>query len=315
MLNLVTLVVLSLPLDVLAITVNPDILTLRRAGGDLGEILAGAPVNNITVSADNVLQCSDATISWTGTTPPVTLMIGLGGYYVGTTDLITIPDIPTSPYSWAVNQASGVDLIFQVTDASGAVGYIQNIKVGSSTDSSCLSAAAKVVSSTTSSRSTTVQSSMMTSSTNAGYVPATTTSIDYASAVASTSTSETASPDDTWTSSSITSSKYASSTSSTLRPETSQSSSSTTSSYSSSSSSFSPPLNSTVISSAHSSSTALAVVSNTSTSHSSSAASSAALAQASTTLKINSASGPVVPGLGLGLGLVVGCLFMGMDSL
>ena len=116
--------------------------------------------------------------------PPVTLMIGLGGYYVGTTDLITIPDIPTSPYSWAVNQASGVDLIFQVTDASGAVGYIQNIKVGSSTDSSCLSAAAKVVSSTTSSRSTTVQSSMMTSSTNAGYVPATTTSIDYASAVA-----------------------------------------------------------------------------------------------------------------------------------
>ena len=55
MLNLVTLVVLSLPLDVLAITVNPDILTLRRAGGDLGEILAGAPGSYIKTSILDVV--------------------------------------------------------------------------------------------------------------------------------------------------------------------------------------------------------------------------------------------------------------------
>ena len=42
-LNLVILVALSLPIDVLAITVNPDIFSLRRAGGGLGETLAGAP--------------------------------------------------------------------------------------------------------------------------------------------------------------------------------------------------------------------------------------------------------------------------------
>ncbi len=65
-------------------------------------------------------------------------MIGLGGYYVGTTDLSTIPDLPTSPYSWTVDTSVGSDMIFQITDANGEMGYIQNIKVAGGTNSSCL---------------------------------------------------------------------------------------------------------------------------------------------------------------------------------
>ncbi|ORX39986.1 hypothetical protein BD324DRAFT_247646 [Kockovaella imperatae] len=100
---------------------------------------AGAPVNNITVSADNVVQCSSATVSWTNTNPPVDLAIGIGGYYVGTSWLTTIHVDSDDSTSWTVNVASGDTLIFQVTDSDGAVAYVQNIEVQPSDDDSCLS--------------------------------------------------------------------------------------------------------------------------------------------------------------------------------
>ena len=68
-------------------------------------------------------------------------MIGLGGYYIGTTELNTIPNLSNS-YTWTVDQPSGSDMIFQVTDANGEVGYIQNVRVGGSGDASCLDASA-----------------------------------------------------------------------------------------------------------------------------------------------------------------------------
>ncbi|RXK34647.1 hypothetical protein M231_08098 [Tremella mesenterica] len=106
---------------------------------EVGDILAGAPVNNITVSAEGVNQCGDATIGWTGTTPPVTLSIGTGGYYVGITPIITLDNISDDSYTWNVNVTQGTDLIFQVTDSNGEVGYVQNISVDEGDDDSCLS--------------------------------------------------------------------------------------------------------------------------------------------------------------------------------
>jgi hypothetical protein len=31
-----------------------------------GKVLAGAPISNITVTADNLVQCAESTISWNG---------------------------------------------------------------------------------------------------------------------------------------------------------------------------------------------------------------------------------------------------------
>ena len=98
-------------------------------------------VNNITVSTSGVVQCSQATISWTGTSPPVTLSIGSGGFYVGTTPIATLSDIYDDSTTWTVDAAAGTDLVFEIQDAEGQVGYVQNVQVGSSGDDSCLSSA------------------------------------------------------------------------------------------------------------------------------------------------------------------------------
>ncbi|KAK6903074.1 hypothetical protein I204_07787 [Kwoniella mangroviensis CBS 8886] len=125
----------------------------------IGGVLAGAPVNNITVSADNVIQCSQATISWTGTSnSPYTLSIGQGGYYVGLTTLETHEGLSDSSFEWTVTQPSGQDLIFEVQDSAGQKNYIQNVKVGESDDSSCLpsdTSSSSVASSTSSGASQT----------------------------------------------------------------------------------------------------------------------------------------------------------------
>lgn len=48
---------------------GPKFRHMRRAGAAIdGEILAGAPVSNITISTSNVVQCGQAVISWTGAT-------------------------------------------------------------------------------------------------------------------------------------------------------------------------------------------------------------------------------------------------------
>ncbi|WRT67257.1 uncharacterized protein IL334_004224 [Kwoniella shivajii] len=146
--NLETVIALS------ALVALGDARTLGdRAGGKIGDVLAGGYVNNITVQADNVVQCSQATISWTGTTGSVSLSIGQGGYYVGSTPIQNIDSISSGSYDWEVDQPSGEDLIFQVTDSSGQTGYIQNIKVGGSTDNSCLSQDDSTSTSTSSSSS------------------------------------------------------------------------------------------------------------------------------------------------------------------
>lgn len=64
-------------------------------------------------------------------------MIGRGGYYIGTTELSSVPKLQNS-YEWTVDQPSGTSMIFQVTDANGEVGYVQNVGVGESGDGSCL---------------------------------------------------------------------------------------------------------------------------------------------------------------------------------
>jgi len=98
------------------------------------QVLAGAPVNNISITATNVDQCAQAVISWTGAVNPVTLTIGIGGYYIGETTIMTMPNLPGPSTEWTVNQGNGTDLIFQITDANNTVAYIQNIQVAASPD-------------------------------------------------------------------------------------------------------------------------------------------------------------------------------------
>ena len=69
---------------------------------------------------------------------PVTVQVGTGGYYVGTTWLQTFDSVSSDSQTWTVTQPSGTDLIFQITDAKGQVAYQQNVNVGDSSDSSCL---------------------------------------------------------------------------------------------------------------------------------------------------------------------------------
>jgi len=86
-------------------------------------------------------------------------MIGFGGQYVGTTEISTFPDLYDNTFSWQVAEPStSQSLIFQITDSTGAVGYVQNVRIEASDDYSCL---------TTGSGTSTVQSSA--SSSAAGY--------------------------------------------------------------------------------------------------------------------------------------------------
>ncbi|ORY24966.1 hypothetical protein BCR39DRAFT_471893 [Naematelia encephala] len=115
---------------------NASVVLAKRS--EAGGILAGAPVSNITVYIDTLAECGWTTISWTGAVAPVSLMIGLGGYYVGTTTLETHDDLNDPEYGWTVSQPSGEDMIFQITDANGQIGYIQNQQVTAG-DGWCLS--------------------------------------------------------------------------------------------------------------------------------------------------------------------------------
>lgn len=163
---------LSLILPALALAA-PRHLVETRAGAAFGEVFAGAPskyyaryqlaqadqaVSNITIRADNVAQCQTATISWMGANvgpflpelmrslrltrqEPVSLYIALGGLYVGETPITTLYDLYGGSTTWLVNQSAGKTMEFRVTDAKGAVAYVQNVKIGQG-DISCLSGAA-----------------------------------------------------------------------------------------------------------------------------------------------------------------------------
>jgi hypothetical protein len=65
-------------------------------------------------------------------------MVGTGGFYAGLQPLQTIPDIQGDSTTVLIDQKEGTDMIFQVTDSNGKVGYVQNLKVGGG-DDSCLS--------------------------------------------------------------------------------------------------------------------------------------------------------------------------------
>lgn len=64
-------------------------------------------------------------------------MVGTGGFYAGLQPVQTIDNLDGSSTQVEINQKEGTDMIFQITDANGAVGYVQNLKVGGG-DSSCL---------------------------------------------------------------------------------------------------------------------------------------------------------------------------------
>jgi hypothetical protein len=71
---------------------------------------------------------------------PYSLSISTGGLYLPSQQLETHPNLNDPTYGWTVTQPSGTGMYFQITDANGAVGYVQNVFVGESGDASCLSA-------------------------------------------------------------------------------------------------------------------------------------------------------------------------------
>lgn len=99
-----------------------------QPAGLVGDILAGSFNDGITVTANGVVQCGYANISWTGASLPVTVEIGQGGYYIGTTPIANITVEGDNHTEWMVTQQEGVDLIFQVVDASGKTGTLPLIQ-------------------------------------------------------------------------------------------------------------------------------------------------------------------------------------------
>lgn len=98
---------------------------------------------------------------------PYTLEISTGGFYIPTTRLETHSSLSDASYNWKVTQKQGTGMFFLVTDAQGQVGYVQNIYVQDSSDSSCLAGS--------SASSSSSSSSAAPSSTSSSAAPASTT--------------------------------------------------------------------------------------------------------------------------------------------
>ena len=64
-------------------------------------------------------------------------MVGTGGYYAGLQPVHTYDNLDGSSTTVYIDQKEGTTMIFQITDANGQVGYVQNLKVGGG-DASCL---------------------------------------------------------------------------------------------------------------------------------------------------------------------------------
>lgn len=98
------------------------IVVLPRQGGGGPKVLAGAPTGNITVTASQLVECSTSSITWTGGSPPYTLEIATGGYYLPTQEIRTDQGLSEAKDEWVVTEKEGTGMFFQVTDAMGEVG-------------------------------------------------------------------------------------------------------------------------------------------------------------------------------------------------
>lgn len=105
-------------------------------------VYAGAPISNITVTADNLVQCAQTYIHWSGAVvrytsrlpsplarftdgsqwviclfvqPPVTLQIATGGLYLPTERLETHEGLYDDGYSWTVTKPEGTGMYFMVS--------------------------------------------------------------------------------------------------------------------------------------------------------------------------------------------------------
>ncbi|WWC69348.1 uncharacterized protein I206_103286 [Kwoniella pini CBS 10737] len=176
---------------------------------NIGNVLAGGYINNITITTSNVIQCSEAIIKWKGTNGKVKLEIGKGGYYIGIENIQIINSISELNYNWKVNQPFETDLIFQITDENNQIGYLQNVKVQQSNDDSCLSNSSSSTSTSTStsnsiSASSSIGENEITSSVNQ-ITSQTTSSFDVGSSSISSSKSKSKSRTSSSSSSSATS--------------------------------------------------------------------------------------------------------------
>lgn len=117
---------------------RPD-LWAKRHSKKSNSRLTLLTVSNITVQANNVVQCSQASVSWTGAVDPVTLYIAIGGFYIGDRPIETRSDVYGGSADWLVNVKAGESLHFRVTDANNQVAYVQGIQVQQG-DSWCLDA-------------------------------------------------------------------------------------------------------------------------------------------------------------------------------
>ncbi|KGB75738.1 hypothetical protein CNBG_1576 [Cryptococcus deuterogattii R265] len=258
-----------------------------QPAGLIGDILAGSFNDGITVTANDVVQCGYANISWTGASPPVTVEIGQGGYYIGTTSIANITVGWDNHTEWLVTQQEGVDLIFQVVDALGKTGYVQNVKVGAgdsnclenSTSNSSLTASSGSTGSATATASSTAVSEAVGGTSETASVISISTSTDASDSVSPSPSAEITESNEVSATSAITSQIQAPAAASSTSPTASAASSSAVSSTSQTSStssipSFSPTASSSPTTSSDGNSASLAAANNDSTASGSSSSTS-----------------------------------------
>ncbi|KAL7423953.1 hypothetical protein Q5752_001538 [Cryptotrichosporon argae] len=105
----------------------------RQDAAPIGVVLAGAPVNdiNITASPLPLEQCGAVNISWSNGEPPYRLKIGTGGYYLDSTWLYEYDNLTTPTwFEWVVNATTNTSLNFQIYDATNQTKNVQNLVVG-----------------------------------------------------------------------------------------------------------------------------------------------------------------------------------------
>lgn len=103
------------------------------------QVLAGAPISDIKIEADNLVQCQTSTIKWTGANvsavdlgdthfqnrrltcvpraqQPVQLVISTGGLYLPTKQLEQHDELSDNSFEWQVTQPEGTGMFFLVSE-------------------------------------------------------------------------------------------------------------------------------------------------------------------------------------------------------
>lgn len=92
---------------------------------------------DFTIDTPQFVQCQDAQITWTQSSPPYNIAIVSADDVCGD-PLENLGDFASLETTWLVNLASGTQVVLSLEDASGNEAWSGTITVGASNDTSCL---------------------------------------------------------------------------------------------------------------------------------------------------------------------------------